>query len=500
MTATKRYHVGDRGNYIGGEYTEAHSSARLSVVSPISGETLGTIADSDAVDVAAAVASAQQAFEGEWADVTPAGRARLLDALASAIESRAGELIDAEVEDNGKVVREMRGQIHAVPRWYRYFGGLADKLEGTTVPMESPSLFNYTTREPLGVIGCITPWNSPLLLGAWKFAPALAAGNTVVVKPSEHASMSTLLFAQCFEDAGFPPGVFNVVTGSGSSTGRALVDHHDVRKITFTGSVDGGRLVAERASARLAHVALELGGKSANIVFADASIDAAVNGILAGIFAAAGQTCVAGSRALIHADVYDEVVSRVVERAKSIRVGDPRIQTTEMGPIANVPQLDKVSEYVKIAHGEGAELLVGGTTLTVQGGESGNYFAPTVFGGVTSDMRIFREEVFGPLLCATPFTTDEEAISLANSTEYGLAAGIWTSDVSRAHAVAKHLHAGTVWVNTYRAIAHNMPFGGRRTSGLGRENGLDAVTDFLETKSVWVETAQVTADPFSIKI
>lgn len=486
------------GVFMNGEYVASNSSDRLDVVNPSTGQRVGTIVEADGHDVSRAVACAQEALGGKWGSLAPSERARMLHALADAIENRAEELAQAEVRDNGKVIREMRAQMSALPKWYRYFAGLADKLQGHTVPMDKRSLFNYTVREPLGVIGCITPWNSPLLLGTWKMAPALAAGNTVVVKPSEHASVSTLMFAQCFQDADFPPGVFNVVTGGGASTGSLLARNPLVERVSFTGSAAGGREVAKAASARFAEVTLELGGKSPNILFADAQIEAAVSGILSGIFAAAGQTCVAGARAIIHRSIHDEILSKLLQRATTIRVGDPLDETTEMGPIANAPQFEKVQEYARVGIGEGADLLTGGAAA--YGGGQGFFFPPTIFGGVTANMRIFREEVFGPVLTVTPFDTEEEAIALANDTDYGLAAGLWTSSSSIAHRVSARLHAGTVWVNTFRAVAHNMPFGGYKDSGIGRENGLTAIDDYVRTKSVWIETEPTAQDPFSLKV
>jgi len=499
MTHPDPFHYGDLRNYVGGRYVEPTSTDRLPVEDPASGATVGSIVDSGADDVDQAVQAAETAFRGEWAGVSPAGRARLLHALADAIEAEAEDFAMAEVRDNGKVIREMRTQLLAVPKWYRYYAGVADKLHGDTVPLEQPSIFAYTRREPVGVVGCITPWNSPLFLAAWKIAPALAAGCTVVVKPSEHASVSTLLFSRAFERAGFPDGVFNVVTGGGLTAGQALAAHPLVRRVSFTGSGGGGRAVAQTAAARYAPAGLELGGKSANIIFGDAPLDAAVNGLLAGIFAAAGQTCVAGSRALVHRSVYDEVLARLEKRVAEIKVGHPLDDATEMGPIANRPQLAKTEEYAAIAQAEGAALVSGGARASVEGGAEGFYFQPTVFADVRPQMRIAQEEVFGPILSVIPFEDDDEAVAIANGTDFGLAAGVWTQHLSRAHEVAARLEAGTVWVNMYRANAPGMPFGGYKSSGIGRENGVHAVEDYLETKAVWVETQPSASDPFSVK-
>ena len=426
-------------------------------------------------DVEQAVEAARQCFTSSWSKASPGTRAKLLYRLAESIERHAEELAEIEVRDNGKLLREMSAQLKSLPGWYRYYAGLADKIQGETVPLERESVFAYTLREPLGVVASVFPWNSPLLLGAWKIAPALAAGNTIVIKPSEHASVSTLEFARCFEEAGFPAGVFNVITGRGSEAGQALVRSRGVDCVAFTGSGSAGAAVASAAVSHYAEVLLELGGKSPNVLFADAPLDAAVAGILAGIFAASGQTCIAGSRALVQRPIYDEVVSRLRVRAETIRLGNPLLAETEMGPLANEPQYQKVHTYIDIATQEGARLVTGGHPPASDEFRRGLYFEPTIFADVHNEMRITREEVFGPVLAIMPFDTEEEAIALANDSDFGLAAGVWTTDLARAHRMARALSAGTVWINTYRALAPNMPFGGYKASGIGRENGLDAV-------------------------
>ncbi len=490
----------DYGLYIGGKYVQPDGASRLPVSNPATGETWATIVSARAQDVDDAVRAAKTAFDTTWSKTSPATRMRLLHRLADVIESRARELAELEVQDNGKLLREMYTQLKAIPGWYRYYAGLADKIQGDTIPHEKASLFNYTVREPYGVVACITPWNSPLLLGTFTLAPALAAGNTVVVKPSEHASVSTLEFARCFEEAGFPPGVFNVVTGLGLPAGDTLARHKSVGVVVFTGSGPAGASVAAAAVGHYAEIVLELGGKSPNILFEDAPLDAAVAGILSGIFAASGQTCIAGSRALVQRPIYNEVLRRLEERVRQIRIGDPLLDETEMGPIANESQYRKVLSYFDVAKADGARVVTGAQKSSSAELQNGLFVEPTILADVRNDMRIAREEVFGPVLALIPFDHDDEAIALANDTEYGLAAGIWTTSLTRAHKVARQLQAGTVWINTYRFLSPTMPFGGYKSSGLGRENGIEAMKEFTQVKSVWIETEPVAGDPFSIKL
>jgi (Z)-2-((N-methylformamido)methylene)-5-hydroxybutyrolactone dehydrogenase len=352
---------------------------------------------------------------------------------------------------------------------------------------------------PVGVVGIITPWNSPLMLLTWKLAPALAAGCTVVIKPSEFTSASTVELARLFEVAGFPDGVVNVVTGFGAEVGWALVEHPLVRKITFTGSDLTGRRINEQAASDFKRVALELGGKSPNIIFADADLDAAVNGAVSGIFAATGQTCIAGSRLLVETSVHDEVVERVVALASTAVVGDPMDAATQVGPITTQPQLDKVLHYIDIALDEGAELVLGGDRAAGPECGTGWFVQPTIFTGVRNDMRIAQEEIFGPVLSVIPFEGEDQAAAIANDSRYGLGAGVWTTDIGRAFRMSKRIHAGTVWVNTYRAVSYLAPFGGVEDSGPGRENGISAINDYLETKSVWINIGAPTGNPFVLR-
>jgi acyl-CoA reductase-like NAD-dependent aldehyde dehydrogenase len=484
---------------IGGEDVDAANGETFESLNPTTGRPWATLAQGGTQDVDRAVRAAGAAFESEaWRALSPTRRGRLLMRLADLIADRAEEIARIEVTDNGKLYKEMRAQLRVIPDWLYYFGGLADKVEGRVIPLDRTSVLNYTLREPLGVVGIIVPWNSPVLLTMYSLCPALAAGNTVVVKPSEHASASILETLRLADEAGFPPGVLNVVTGTGAA-GAALVAHPGVAKISFTGSETTGKKIAAAAGARLAGTTMELGGKSPNIVFADAPVDAAEAGLLAGIYAAAGQTCVAGSRALLQRPVYDELLERITERAAGVVLGDPMDDATQMGPIANVPQLTRIEEMVAAAKDGGAR-VAGGARAAVSGFEDGLFFSPTVVDGIGNDAPIAQDEVFGPVLTALPFDTEEEAIAIANDTRFGLAAGVWTGDLKRAHRVARRLEAGTVWINLYRAITFNSPFGGYKESGYGRVNGAEAIDGYLQTKSVWCELSEEIQDPFVMKV
>ena len=483
--------------HIDGQWVDAADGKGFDCIDPYTGLAWARVPTAAAADVDAAVAAARLAFEqGDWASALPAKRARLLRKLGDLIESEFQELANVQVLENGKLMREVLGQTQGLAAFCYYFAGAAEHLHGDTVPVSLPDMFNYTTREPIGVIAAVTPWNSPLALLFWKLCPALAAGNTIVVKPSEVTPVSTLVFAELVEKAGFPKGVFNVVTGDGS-VGAALVKHPGVDKIAFTGSTAVGIAVAKDAASRLARVSLELGGKSPNIVFPDAEFDNAINGILAGIFGATGQTCLAGSRALIHVDIYEQFAKRLVERARAIKLGDPLHPDSEMGTLSCRMQYDKVMHWIQVGLEDGAELLTGGRHPTADALQKGLFVEPTIFGNVGNSMRIAREEIFGPVLCLIPFKDEADAIAIANDTRFGLAAGVWTNDIKCANRMIKKIRAGTVWVNTYRRTGYSMPFGGMKQSGLGRENGREAIHEYTEVKSVWIDSGPGMRDPFN---
>ena len=487
-------------HFINGEYVDPVQGQWFDSHDPYRGEVWARMPRGTAADVDRAVAAAKAALEsGPWAGMTASHRGKLMRKLGDLVAQNADRLAEIEVRDNGKLLSEMAGQMKYHPEWWYYFGGLADKVEGATIPIDKPDHFAFTAHEPVGVVGAITAWNSPLLFIAWKCAPAIAAGCTVVVKPSEFTSASTLEYAALVKEAGFPDGVFNVVAGFGQEAGSALVDHPDVAKITFTGSDRTGAAIYAQAAKTIKRVSLELGGKSPNIIFDDANLAAAAAGAVSGIFAATGQTCIAGSRLLVQNSVRAEVEERLLELAKSARIGDPMKPDTNIGPVTTQPQYQKIREYIGIAESEGAKLLFGGGTPEGPEIIGGQFVEPTIFTDVKNSMRIAQEEVFGPVLSIIGFDTEEEAVEIGNDIAFGLAAGVWTQNIGRAVRMSKRLKAGTVWVNTYRAVSYMAPFGGYKSSGIGRESGQESIKEFMQTKSVWMSYAEDTPNPFIMR-
>jgi aldehyde dehydrogenase (NAD+) len=472
--------------FIDGEWQDARSGRTFTSYNPATGEPLAEVAEAGEEDVDTAVAAARRAFEdSEWSRTGARERGRMLHRIADGIEARADELARLETLDNGKPVREARMiDIKESIDCFRYYAGWADKIEGDVIPVPGPYL-NYTRREPVGVCGQIIPWNYPLQMAAWKVAPALACGNTVVLKPAEQTPLTALELGRIASEAGLPAGVLNVVPGFGETAGAALVRHPEVDKIAFTGSTEVGRIIQREAAATLKRVSLELGGKSPNIVFADADLDAAVKGATMAIFYNAGQACTAGSRLLVEESIREEFVAKLRDRASKIQPGDPLDSKTRLGPLVSQEQLDRVMGYVEKGRSEGAELVLGGEPASVNGGK-GYFVGPTIFDGVRPEMTIAREEIFGPVLTVLPFSDFEEAIRIAHDTEYGLAAAVWTRDIGKAHRAAHRLRAGTVWINTYHNLDTGSPFGGYKQSGYGRELGRYALDLYTQVKSVWV--------------
>jgi aldehyde dehydrogenase (NAD+) len=479
---------------IGGELVEAGGGAMFGAEDPYSGDVWAQIPDASRNDVELAVSAAREAFTSRaWRRMSPSGRGALLRRLAAAIADEADEIGRLETRDNGKLLRETVGQAKFAARCFDFFAGVAATApRGEVIGVEGADVLDYTVTEPVGVCVLLLAWNSPMQFIANKAAPALAAGNTVVIKPSEHAAASALRFAELTIRAGLPPGVVNVVTGANTDVSRALIEADGVDLISLTGGVSTGRAVAEAAGRRLLRTVMELGGKSPNIVFADADLDKAVVGVMAGIFAAAGQTCIAGSRLLVQSSVHDRVVEQLADRVAAIRLGDPLLDETQMGPLANRPNHARVLRAIEAALADGAHLQCGGADA----GPGGLFVAPTIFTDVDPKMAVAAEEIFGPVLSVMRFDEEDEALRLANDTPYGLAAGIWTNDISRVVRMTEAIEAGTVWVNTYRSMDPAAPFGGMKESGYGRERGVEALREFTVTKNVMIDASEDVRDPF----
>lgn len=475
--------------YIDGQRVSPSSREWFETVNPYTRQPWALIPRCNEQDVERAIAAAHRAFgNGGWSGMAPSRRGAVLRRIGDVFSGKAERLAEVESRDNGKSISDTLAQVRSLPEWFYYYGGLIDKVEGHVIPVGQEQVFNYTKYEPLGVVTAIIPWNSPLMLACWKLAPLLAAGNTVVIKPSNHASASMLEFMDVFEDAGVPPGVVNLVTGYSQEVGRALVEDPRVAKVSFTGSTEAGRKIGQQAALGCKRVALELGGKSAQIVCEDASIEKSVRGVTAGIFHLNGQSCVAGSRLLVHESIQDKFLGLLVEEIGRLAFGDPTSETTQIGPISNEAQYEKILDYIEVGKTEGARCLHGGYRSSRQGCESGWFIEPTVFTDVRPSMRIAREEIFGPVLAVMPFSTDDEAIEIANDIDYGLAAGVWTSDLRRAHNICNALECGTVYVNQYKSVSVMSPAGGYKASGIGRENGAEMIKEYLQVKSVWINT------------
>jgi acyl-CoA reductase-like NAD-dependent aldehyde dehydrogenase len=484
--------VGTLGLFIDGGFRPAMSGRTFPVENPKNGSTLAEVAEGASEDIEVAVAAAERAFPG-WSALTGAERGDIMHRAADVLRRRLPDLASFEVDQIGRPRREMAAQLARLPEWFAYFGAVARTHEDT-VPPFAGSYLNYTRRVPLGVVGHVTPWNHPLLILTKKVAPSLAAGNTMVVKPSELAPITPLLLGEILKEAGVPDGVYNVVPGFGATAGLALSSHPRIRKIDLTGGTETGKLVASIAGRNLVKVAAELGGKAAVIAFPDTDIDRTVAATLFASFIAAGQTCVQGARLLVHRSIHDEVVAELIRRAGEIRLGDPQLDSTQMGPLVSKKQRDLVEAYVRIGLEEGATLAFGGSRPDEAAFAKGYYLLPTVFTDVKPDMRIAQEEIFGPVVCVMPFDTEEEAIAIANGTEFGLATSIWTRDVARAHRVAHRLQSGIVWINDHHRIDPASPWGGFKMSGIGRENGLIAYEEYTQIQNTIVNLSDTVFD------
>ena len=472
--------------FIDGAFAASSTGKRFATVNPATGETIAEVAEASSADLDRAVAAARKAFEsGPWAAMKPRQRGRILTRAAELLLSRADAFGRVETLDNGKPIFEAaKIDMPAAAECLAYFGEYADKLYGDTFPGR-PDAFLLTLREPVGVVGAITPWNFPLLQAMWKIAPALALGNTVVLKPASVTPLTALLFAELLAEAGLPPGAFNVVPGPGAVIGQAMAEHPGIDKISFTGETETGKSILRAAAGTVKRVSMELGGKSPNVVFADADLDAAAKGAINGIFYGKGELCSAGSRLLVEESVHDALMEKVVERARKMAPGDPLDPKTRLGSLVSEKQRDNVARYVEAGSREGAKLVAGGKRAAVAG--KGAFFEATVFDGVTPSMTIAREEIFGPVLSTLTFKDEGEAVAIGNSTIYGLAAAVWSRDVKKALRTAKALKAGTVWVNAYNFYDPGLPFGGYKESGFGRERGHYALQEYTQVKSIWID-------------
>ena len=481
---------------IDGEWVQASSGQTFESTNPATNAVWATVPEATEDDVNRAVAAAKAAFEGEWGAMTPTARGKCLHRLGDLLAANSEELGRIETQDTGKMFKETAWQATYIAEYLHFYGGAADKIHGETLPIDKPDMFVFTAREPLGVIAAIVPWNSQMFLSATKIGPALAAGNTIVLKASEQASAPLLAFGKLVEQAGIPKGVLNIITGHGEPCGRALTSHPDVARVAFTGGPQSAKHIIRNSAENFAEVSLELGGKSPFIVFDDADIDSAVNGSVAGIFGATGQSCVAGSRLYLHEDIADAFLEKMIAIAKSIKIGDPQADETEMGPLCTQGQLDHIQEQVALAEKEGGTVLTGGKQPDLDG----MFYEPTIVECPRQDMTIVDTELFGPVLAVQRFKTEDEVVRLANDTKHGLAAGIFTRDSARSLRMSKKVKAGIIWVNTYRVISPIAEFGGMKHSGYGREAGLQALYDYTRPKTVWMNLSDdPIANPFKMR-
>jgi len=493
MTEIRNYKM-----LIDGDWAGASDGKLFDSINPATGEVWSRVPEATAEDVDRAVRAAYRAFtEGSWAQMTPTDRGRCLRKLADLLAEKSEDLGRTESIDSGKMFKETRWQAKYIAEYFHFYAGCADKVSGETLPIDKPDMFVFTKREPLGVVAAVVPWNSQLFLVAVKIGPALAAGNTVVLKASEHASAAMLEFGELIQEAGFPPGVVNIVSGHGDPCGKVLTSHPLVARISFTGGPNAARHVLENSKRNFAEVSLELGGKSPFIVFDDANIESAVNASIAGIFGATGQSCVAGSRLYLHEDIADEFLARMTDMAGSILIGDPLAEETQMGPLCTHGQLEHIKSEVAHAQSEGGKVLVGGKQPE---GLGGLFYEPTIIECPRQDMRIVDTELFGPVLSVQRFKTEEEVLALANDSEHGLAAGIFTQNSARSLRMSGAVRAGIVWVNTYRMVSPIAEFGGNKGSGYGREAGFQAIYDYTRPKTVWMNTSdEPMANPFVMR-
>ena len=478
---------------IGGEWVSASDGQTFDSVNPANGEVWAKIPAATEQDVNAAVDAAERALLGEWGALTPTQRGKCLHRLGNLLAENSEHLGRIETQDTGKMFKETAWQATYIAEYLHFFAGAADKIHGDTLPIDKPDMFVFTEREPLGIIAAVVPWNSQMFLSATKIGPALAAGNTIVLKASEHASTPLLEFGKLVEQAGIPAGVINIISGFGDPCGRVLTSHPKVARVAFTGGLESARHIIHNSAENFAEVSLELGGKSPFIVFDDANIESAVNGSVAGIFGATGQSCVAGSRLYLHEDIADEFLEKMIAVAKNIKIGDPQADETEMGPLCTQGQMDHIEQQIALAMEEGGKLLTGGKR--VEG--NGLYLEPTIIECPRQDMTLVDTELFGPVLAVQRFKTEDEVVALANDTKHGLAAGIFTRDSARSIRMSKRVQAGIIWVNTYRVISPIAEFGGMKTSGYGREAGFQAVYDYTRPKTVWMNLSDdPVANPF----